>query len=129
MLSTAMPNPTAKAMTDENTIVSTINTATGYNRCYHDGLPAKVTLPASVVQRISTIPNHTHDGDAFDKVRYQVTPWAETKAACLTLASTIKTALNRNMSDVELSLFENQISLKDPETGLYYMPIDFFVWE
>jgi len=116
-------------VSNENTIVSTINTATGYNRCWHDGLPAKPTLPASVVQRISTAADQTHDGAAFDKVRYQVTAWAETKAACMTLAATIRTALDRNMTAVELSLFENKVSLKDPETGLFYMPQDFFVWE
>jgi len=116
-------------MSDENTIISTINTATGYDRAYHDGLPANVTLPASVVQRISTVPDHTHDGPAFDMVRYQVTAWAETKAACMALAATIRTALDRNMSALDLSLFENKISLKDPETGLFYIPQDFFVWE
>jgi len=116
-------------MTDENTVISVINTATGYNRAYHDGLPANVTLPATVVQRISTQADQTHDGSAFDRVRYQVTAWADTKAACLTLASTIRTALDRNMTTFELSLFENKLGLKDPETGLYYIPIDFFVWE
>lgn len=116
-------------MSDENTIISTINTATGYNRCYHDGLPANVTLPASVVQRVSTVPDNTHDGPAFDTVRYQVSCWAETKAASVALAATVRTALDRNMSAVELSLMENKLGIKDPETGLYQTILDFFVWE
>lgn len=116
-------------MSDENTIISTINTATGYNRAYHDGLPANVTLPASVVQLVSGPQMMTHDGPAFRVARYQISCWAETKAASLTLAAIIENVMTRNMTAFELSLPENKLGIKDPETGLYQTILDFFVWE
>ena len=113
-------------MTVENDIVNLLNT-TGY-LTYHLVLPESPTLPAMVLQRISTIPDRTHNGNSIEKARFQVTVWAKKFDECRTLALSIKNKMDLNQSNFELATKENEIDIVENETKLFSTILDFYVW-
>ena len=101
------------------------------DRCYPVKLPERATFPAITYFQVSGVEGNTHDGyDHTSRQRWQISCWAETYAACRTLAEAVKLAL-RTFSGgiveiVSASYMENQMDLSEPDVKLYTIPVDFF---
>lgn len=110
------------------TIEEDLKTALTGIALYPDSVPNDVTYPVATYQQISDRQLRTHSGNALRRIRYQVTAFGETKNSTVTLANSIEAALDLNRTNFELATKENEISVKEPESGLYSIAIDFFVW-
>lgn len=96
-------------------------------RWYPMALPATKVLPAVTVLRVAG-PRHHDIPFAFPLI--QVTVWAENWTDLRNGANAIRDALNRvkdgtGYNEVKQIAQENEIELRDPETGFLTMPMDF----
>lgn len=88
-----------------------------------------VVLPGMCYQFISEIQMRHHGGEDMVRRRLQVSCWAKTYAAAVTLGDSVRAELNLNKSNIELITAENISDFKDPEAELYRRIVEFFVWE
>ena len=100
-------------------------------------LPASVTLPAMTYQRISTVFDYTHDGDALlDRVRFQFDIWAETFAEARQLAGTLRAAWSGYVGQVyenpEIhvsgAFISGERDLREDEPPRYRVSMDVMMW-
>lgn len=92
-------------------------------------MPTGATLPGMCYQFISEINFRHHGGQDMVKRRLQVSCWANTYAAAVTLGDSVCAALNLNQSNIELITTENISDFKDAESQKYRRIIEFFVYE
>lgn len=87
------------------------------------------TLPGGCYQFISetNLPNHSNAGTV--RYRLQVSCWARSYAAAITLKDSVKAALSYNKDQVQLITPQNGGDFEDPEAGLYRKIIEFYVWQ
>jgi len=96
---------------------------------YPLSMPPGATLPGMCYQFISEVPMRHHGGADMVRRRLQIACWAKTYAAAVTLADSVRAALDLNQSNIELITAENIADFKDPEAELYRRIVEFFVWE
>lgn len=114
-------------MTIQDNVVSAL---AGAGTIYPLSIPnSGASYPCIVYQFISEVPMRSHSGASLRKHRLQVTCWAQTYAAAVTLAEAVKAALDLNQTNFELSTHENSREGKEVESGLSFRSMDFFVWE
>lgn len=92
-------------------------------------MPQGATLPGMCYQFISEAQQRSHSGNSLSRRRLQVSCWGKTNAAAITLAASVKAALDLNQTGVELITAENMNDFVDPESGLYRRIVEFFVWD
>lgn len=103
-------------------------------RVYPLSLPQNAVLPAVVVQRVSGLPDYTHDGDSgLEPGRFQFTSWAESYAAAKATALSVKAALSGykgSMGTVTVgaSFIANELDLNDPDSNLRRVIVDARIW-
>jgi hypothetical protein len=112
-------------------------TALVSSRIYPLVLPQEPTLPALVVTRISTprIVSHDTSGATGDLIspRYQFDAWGTSQAATKAIADALRAALNGKTGaaggiTLRAALSEDEAHDYDPETGLYRIRSDYFIW-
>jgi len=86
------------------------------------------TLPGGCYQFISEVNTRHHGGADMVRRRLQVSCWARTYAAAITLADSVKAALNLNQTNIELITAETISDFKDAESELYRRIVEFYVW-
>lgn len=86
------------------------------------------TLPGGCYQFISETNMRHHGGQDLVRRRLQVSCWANTYAAAVTLADSVKAALNLNQTNIELITAESISDFKDVEANLYRRIVEFYVW-
>lgn len=94
-------------------------------------LPQKPTLPALVYSRVSTKRVLTHDGPGPERPRIQVDCWASTPREAKDLAAAVRACLDAPElppGDLLGSFLDNELDLHEPESGLYRVMADYFVW-
>ena len=87
------------------------------------------TLPGGCYQFISEVNMRHHGGADMVRRRLQVSCWARTYAAAITLADSVKAALDLNRSNIELIVAETISDYIDEEAALYRRIVEFYVWE
>lgn len=92
-------------------------------------MPTGATLPGMAYQFISQMPLRHHSGAGMVRRRLQVSCWANTYAAAVTLGDSVIAALDLNQSNIELITAENISDFKDAEAEKYRRIVEFFVWE
>lgn len=113
-------------------ITDIIGTSTAA-RIYYQKMPQTATLPAIVYNRISSPRSRTHDGDSnLSKPRIQYSIWAETPDAVMALADAFEDEFKSfsgtaGSSIVYATIVENRLSLIDPESKYYHIPIDLMI--
>lgn len=95
---------------------------------YPLSMPAGATLPGMCYQFISETPMRYHGGENLVRRRLQVSCWAKTYAAAITLADSVRAALNLNQTNIELITAETIADFKDAEAELYRRIVEFYVW-
>ncbi len=99
---------------------------------YPLSLPEKPKFPAIVYQRISSpIASRTHNGDKTMRPRFQLSIYDKTYATCRTKATAIDTVLDMKSDGalgIELATNENRFDVKEIETGLCRVVLEYFIW-
>lgn len=110
----------------ETTLKSVIETATG-KICHANEKPLEAVTPCTVYRIIVERQKMLHSGDTkYRKARVQLTLIATSPSALATLRENIRTALNANKTDWEVSLpLETRID--DKEDGLYYTVLEYYI--
>lgn len=97
---------------------------------YPLAMPSKgATLPGGCYQFISEVNMRHHGGADMVRRRLQVSCWAQTYAAAITLADSVKAALNLNRTNIELIVAETISDYIDEEAQLYRRIVEFYIWE
>jgi hypothetical protein len=101
------------------------------DRVWPGKLPQNPTLPATVYQRISTMPQYSHSGDSgLDEIIVQFTCWAKTPIVAKAAAAQVRSALSGyrgvlpDGTQIGGAWIENQRENDDPETGLFREMLD-----
>lgn len=92
-------------------------------------MPTNATLPGGCYQFISEVPYRHHGGEDMVRRRLQVSCWANSYAAAVTLGDSVRAALNLNQTNIELITAENISDFKDAEASKYRRIVEFFVYE
>ncbi len=92
-------------------------------------MPTNATLPGMTYQFISETNMRHHGGEDMVKRRLQVSCWANTYAAAVTLGDSVRAALNLDQNNIELITAENISDFKDAESLKYRRIVEFFVYE
>lgn len=96
---------------------------------YPLSMPTNPTLPGMCYQFISEVPYRHHAGETMVRRRLQVSCWANSYAAAVTLGDSVRAALNLNQQNIELITAENISDFKDDEAQKYRRIVEFFVYE
>jgi hypothetical protein len=114
-------------------ITDIIGTSTAA-RIYYQKLPDDPTLPAIVYNRISDPPGvRSHSGDSsLSKPRIQYSIWATTDVGVMALADAFENEFlsfsgTAGSSTVYATIVENRLSMIDPESKFYHIPIDLMI--
>lgn len=95
------------------------------------------SFPALVYARISGPRVHAHSGavggDGVSYPRLQLTAWAQTYSAAVALGDAVRKVLDgfagtMGSYTVQSCLIQNDLDLRDPETGLYGRLQDYIIW-
>ena len=85
------------------------------------------TLPALTFFRVDTVFEYAHNGDNdLIHPRFQISCWATTSAAAVSLARSVQTAMDAWAGGPALPA--GQSDLSDPETGIHQVAMDFVLW-
>jgi hypothetical protein len=114
-------------VTIQETLVSVL-TGAGLT-VYPLSVPTGGSYPNVVYQTISNRQIRSHAGVEMERPRMQISCWAKTYAACVTTAQAVKNALDLNQADFNLATKENEIDIKEVESGLYRTVLDYFIWQ
>lgn len=99
------------------------------SRIYPTGLPQPPVFPAVTYSLISRSPTRDLSGTVFWNSRFQLTCWSMSYKEAKALAQSIKIAIDGytdSIGDFKIidSQIGNEVDLKEPETGLHYVPVD-----
>lgn len=102
------------------------------DRIYPVVLPQGVSYPALTYLKVSGPVLHDVD---IAYPRFQLSSWSESYAEAKQLAAAVKEVLQRfkgimgNAPGVKVSqvVFENELDLYDPETGVHHIPSDYTI--
>lgn len=103
------------------------------SRIYFQKLPQEAEFPLLVSNRISTTRTYSHSGDSnMTTPRIQYSCFAETYAAAKDLAEQIVSEMSgfkgtAGSSTIYSSFVENELDMLDPESKLYFIPVDLMV--
>ncbi|MEE9451097.1 MAG: DUF3168 domain-containing protein [Ignavibacteriaceae bacterium] len=103
------------------------------SRIYFMKLPQDATFPSLVSNRISTTRTYSHSGDSsMTTPRIQYSCFAETYSDAKDLAEQIVSEMSgfkgtAGSSTIYSSFVENELDLLDPESKLYFIPVDLMV--
>jgi hypothetical protein len=109
---------------DVDTVLSSLGTV------YPLSMPDQnASLPCMVYQFISERPFRSHSGKSLSRRRLQVSCWATTYGAAITLSESVKAAIDLNQTNFELATHEDARDEKEVETGLSRKILQFYVWD
>jgi len=110
----------------ETTLKTVLETATGF-LAHALEKPLASATPCTVYRIIVERQKMLHSGDTkYRKARVQLTLIATSVSALATLRENIRTALNANQTDWEVSLpLETRID--DKEDGFYYTVLEYYI--
>ena len=100
-------------------------------RIYPLVAPQNVTKPYCTYQKISLERKYSHGGySGLQRPRLQVSCYAETYEQSRAVADQVIAALEAwpGAANIQAVFIENEIDLYDPDTGLQYIPVDFFCY-
>jgi len=106
-------------------------------RIYGQKLPPGTTLPALTFFRVGPSRRVSAMGGdtGLAVARFQVSSWAETYDALVTLAAAVRGALKRMAGSigtpavtVDACFLENEIDLDDPDAKIRQRPQDYEIW-
>jgi hypothetical protein len=113
-------------------------TALVSTRVYAFKLPQGATLPAVTFQRISSARSLTHDtsgaGNDLARPRFQIDAWATTYSSAKAISDQIRAALNGKRGtiatgvSINAALVEDERPAFEPETNIYQISCDYFIW-
>ncbi len=102
-------------------------------RIYAQKLPEAATFPSLVYNRISSTRNYSHSGDSnMTSPRIQYSCFAETYEEAKDLAEQIVSEMSgfkgtAGSSTIYSTFVENELDLIDPESKLYFIPVDLMI--
>jgi len=95
-------------------------------RLYPMIAPYKPTAPFGVYTRVSTVPASIHGVGGLQESRIQIDIYADTYAAALTLANTVKTNVQASLNLASVSL--SDADEYEPDTKFYRVILEFTFW-
>lgn len=97
---------------------------------YPLSLPSKgeAVFPCVVYQQISDKQFKSHSGNTLRRIRYQLRCLGTTYTTCLAVANTVKGNLDLNKINFKFASKQNELSIKEVESGLFSTVLDFFIW-
>lgn len=107
------------------------------DRIYYVQAPQGVTAPYVVFFKVSGPRVHSHDGaSGLAHPRFQFSCFAKTYAAAKQIAGYIQTVLQGYSGTlggtggvtVRGCFYENETDLYEPDTGLFHIALDFYIW-
>lgn len=97
------------------------------DRVYGMKAPAGTDRPYIVFYVVSDTKHKAHDGyTGLARPRVQVSCYGDTFQQVGELAEEV-TELFKDWSDVSVAMHENEVDQYDEDTGLYHIPVDFFI--
>ena len=97
-------------------------------RVYPLDLPQLPVLPAVVYQSISTVPTYSQSGNSnLPQTRVQVSCWATTHTAVISLAKAIKNVLE-GRTLIGSGFVQDERDVPEPETEYYHRIVDVLIW-
>ena len=120
-------------MTVETALVSALQglSTDAASRIYADVLPEGVTFPAIAYERISTfnIKNVFGKNIGLYRPRFQLSCWAESYSAAVTLANQVLSGLDGyNDATISMAVTEDALDLFDTQSQLYCRIVDVYLW-
>lgn len=121
----------------EEDLYSHLSTFTGLtalvgDRVYPVTAPQTVQAPFCVFFKVSDARIYSHQGfSGLERVRVQISCYAETYLEAKQVAEQVTAAMEAWLAanvKVQASFQENELDMYDSETGLYHVPVDFFIW-
>jgi hypothetical protein len=113
-------------MTIENDVDTVLS---GLGTVYPLSMPDQnASLPCTVYQFISAAPFRSHSSKILSRRRLQISCWATTYAAAITLSESVKAAFDLNQTNFKLATHEDERDGKEVETGLSRKILQFYVW-
>jgi hypothetical protein len=105
------------------------------NRVYCVEAPQNVTTPYLVIQKISELPTHSHDGYSHLKeARIQFSAFSPLYLTVKAINKAIFDALDSYKGllctggiSVQSAFFDDEVDLYDAEAGLHYTAVDYIV--
>lgn len=91
--------------------------------------PEKATLPCITYRRIGTYHHRNLSSpSSLNRIRFQIDVWGSDYSSTRTLANSVVTKLEANQTDWEVSTVENELDMRDEESGLYRVLIEVYLW-
>ena len=103
------------------------------SRIYAQKLPQAATFPSLVYNRVSTQRTYSHSGDSnMTSPRIQYSCFAETYEEAKDLAEQIVSEMSgfkgtAGSSTIYSTFVDNELDLIDPESKLYFIPVDLMI--
>lgn len=92
--------------------------------------PHDEPAPLVVYQEMPSDLNiRTHEGDAAQRSRWQLTCWAYTYDEARELRDRVKALFHLNLTSFEFASVSSGPDLPDPDTSLYRKILEVFLWE
>lgn len=96
-------------------------------RIYPLVAPQGTTLPYCVYRKVSPGRQYTLDGYAIERPRMQVSCYGATYGQAKGVAVQV-TAAVESWAAVGFGWQVGEVDLHEKDTGLYHVPVDFFIW-
>lgn len=91
--------------------------------------PVGASLPCMTYQRIDTQMNPTHNTRGLNRPRFQVTCLGTSLASAKTLADSVETSLDLNVTDFVLAVLIDKRHSQEQEESINTVILDFHIWE
>ena len=101
------------------------------DRCYRVTPPQEPpAYPCLSYFRVSVTPEYTHDGENdLLPQHFQISCWATSQPDAEALARAVRLAMRGwKAAYNQPAFFLNQVTVPQPETGIYHETLDFEVW-
>lgn len=100
------------------------------NRIYPVVAPQGVTKPYCVCKKVSNARQYAMGGIvAAQRHRFQVSCFGTTYSSAKNVAAQVTAALEAWKAAEVLAAFAiNEIDMYEQDTGLYHIPVDFYIW-
>ena len=96
------------------------------NRVYAVKAPQGVDKPYIVYSKVSNQREYSHDGFAdLSRARMQVSCYADSYGSAKQVAEEVISTLE---GWENVSFLVNEQDLYEEDTGIYHVPVDFFIW-
>jgi len=91
-------------------------------------VPHDPVTPCVVYQEISITPIRSHEGNAADRQRWQLSCWAYSADETELLAATVKSLFDLNQTEFEIATVESELDFPDVDRELFRKILEFQFW-